>query len=487
MNNRMKMRSRGWAAALVGITLAVSSCDDDLADININPNDPVDVGAEYLFPNAVEAAVSRVIGTSLNVDLTGLWVQHYVEFEIPIEDLYDLTDGRVSTHWNGFYAGPLQDFQEVIEKGREEDRPNTEALGLIMKGWTAQVVTDLYGDVGYSEALRGRDPSVGLSVRLDPQEEVYRQLLDDVTRGVNLLDESGVMMSAADLIYGGDVEKWRRFGNSLRMRMAMRVSDATSSLIDAQQEFVNAYNAGGFESNDDSAILWYLDNGLNRHPIHLLYIGTGVKHSVSGTMIDTLMSLDDPRLPVYAEENAYGEYWGAPNASAPHEEPDTVSMIGDFYTSADSPGMLMTYAELLFLQAEAAQRGWIGASAADLYEDGIRAAMEFNGIAEADIAAYLAQPEITYKGGQEGLEQIWLQKWIALFGNGVEAYAEWRRTGYPVLTPGPDAVNDGLIPVRLFYPASEESLNAAALEEAMARQGNPTENTRVWWDTSDNQ
>lgn len=487
MNYRMKMRSRGWAAALVGLTMIVTGCDEGLSDINVNPNDPVEVGAEYLFPNAVEAAVSRVIGTSLNVDLTGLWVQHYAEFEIPIEDLYELSDGRVSTHWNGFYAGPLQDLQEVIEKGREENRPNYEALGLIMKGWTAQVVTDLYGDVAYSEALRGRDPEVGLSVRYDPQEEVYRQLLDDVTAGVNLLDESSVMMDDADLIYDGDVEQWRRFGNSLRMRMAMRVADASPSLIDAQQEFVAAYNDGGFESNDDSAILWYLDNGLNRHPIHVLYLGTGVKHSVSGTMIDTLISLDDPRLPLYAEENAYGEYWGAPNASAPHELPDTVSMIGDFYTSADAPGMLMTYAELLFLQAEAAERGWIGASPADLYESGIRAAMEFNGVAEADIDVYLAQPEIAYQGGEEGREQIWLQKWIALYGNGVEAYAEWRRTGYPDLTPGPDAENNGLIPVRLFYPSSEESLNAAAWQEAMQRQGDPTENTRVWWDTTDNQ
>ncbi len=486
MNNRLKMRSRGWAV-LVGLTLAVTGCDDGLADININPNDPVEVGAEYLFPNAVEAAVSRAIGTSLNVDLTGLWVQHYVEFEIPIEDLYDLTDGRVSAHWDGFYAGPLQDLQEVIEKGREQDRPNTEALGLIMKAWTAQVVTDLYGDVAYSEALRGRDPDVGLSVRYDPQEEVYRQLLDDVTAGVNLLDPAGVMMEDADLIYEGDVEKWGRFGNALRMRMAMRVADAPSTEIDAENEFVAANTAGAFESNDDNAILWYLDNGLNRHPVHVLYLGTGVKHSVSGTMIDTLISLADPRLPVYAEQNAFGEYWGAPNASAPHEDPDTVSMIGDFYTSADSPGLLMTYAEVLFLQAEAVERGWIGGIAADFYEAGIRAAMEFNGVAGADIDTYLAQPAIVYQGGAAGLQQIWLQKWIALYGNGVEAYAEWRRTGYPVLTPGPDAVNDGLIPVRLFYPASEGSLNADALAEAMARQGNPTENTRVWWDTADNQ
>lgn len=466
---------------MVALTLAATACDDGLADLNINPNDPVDVGAEYLFPNAVEAAVSRVVGTSLNVDLTGLWVQHYAEFEIPVEDLYELADGRVATHWTGFYAGPLQDLQEVIEKGQEQDRPNTVAMGTIMKVWTAQVVTDLYGDIAYTEALRGRDPSIGTTVAYDTQEEVYRALLDDATAAGGMIDLNGVAMQAGDLIYGGDMESWRRFANSLRMRLAMRVADASSSLIDAQSEFVAAYNAGGFESNADNAILWYLDNGSNRHPVHVLYIGTGVKHSVSQTMVDTLKNLDDPRLPVYAQQNAFGEYWGAPNASLPHEDPDTVSLIGDFYSSADSPGMLMTYAELLFLQAEAAERGWIGANAGDLYRAGIRAAMEFNGVAEQEIVDYLAQPEIQYQGGSAGLAQIGLQKWIALFGNGVEAYSEWRRTGYPQLTAGPDADNDGRIPVRLFYPASEESLNKASYDEARARQDGATMNSPVWW------
>lgn len=479
MNRRMSIRTRGWiAGGVFGLALAVTACDQGLADLNVNPNDPVAVGADYLFPNAVEAAVSRVIGAGLNMDLTGLWVQHYVEHEYSVEEVYEVTDGAVSSHWGSFYAGPLQDLHEVIQQGIANDRPNTVAMGLIMKAWTAQVITDLWGDIGYSEALKGRE-SGDVTVAYDTQQEVYDALLAEVEQAASLIDPAGLAMSDPDLIYGGDMELWRRFANSLRMRMAMRLSEVDAAL--AESQFSDAYLAGGFESNADNAILWYVDNGLDRHPIHSYELGRN-DHSVSQTMIDTLASLDDPRLSVYAKPNAAGEYWGAPPATLLDPPLDDVSKIGEFYSRADAPGILMSYAEILLLQAEAAERTWITADAGTLYEAGVRAALEFNGVAEDDIVAYLAQPEITYQGGAAGLEQIAFQKWIALFGQGPEAYAEWRRTGVPALPIGPDALNDGQIPVRLFYPASEESLNREALEAAEARQGGATLNSPVWWD-----
>ena len=478
MNTRMMKRLTGWGAAGL-VALTALGCDNDLAELNVNPNDPVDVDAAYLFPNAVEASVSRVVGTTLNLDLTGLWVQHYVEHEYTIEDRYEITDDRVDGHWGSFYAGPLQDLQEVVAQGRENGRPNTEAMGLVMKAWTAQVVTDLWGDIGYEAALNGRDPTSPVTVEYDTQEQVYATLLAEVERAASLVDPDGLTMGSADLIYGGDMEKWRRFANSLRMRMAMRLSEVDATT--AAAEFADAYAAGGFEDGADAAILWYVDNGVNRHPIHSYMLGRD-DHSVSGTLIDTLQSLNDPRLPVYAQTNDAGEYWGAPNGVLEDPALDSVSRIGTFYSAADAPGILMSYAEVLFLQAEAAERGWITADAGALYEAGIRAAMAFNEIDAADIDAYVAQAGIAYQGGAAGLEQIALQKWIALFGNGPEAYAEWRRTGVPALTPGPDAINDGLIPVRLFYPSSEESLNRTAVEAARARQGGATLNSPVWWD-----
>jgi len=161
-----------------------------------------------------------------------------------------------------------------------------------------------------------------------------------------------------------------------------------------------------------------------------------------------------------------------------------VSKIGEFYSRSDAPGVLQSYSEVLFLQAEAAERGWIAGDAGALYAAGIRAAMEFNELGTAVIDAYLAQAEIAYQGGQAGLEQIWLQKWIALYGQGPEAYAEWRRTATPVLEIGPDAENDRQIPLRLFYPSREHMLNAEAVQAAEARQGGAALGDAVWWDVT---
>jgi hypothetical protein len=475
------IRMRRWrSAAVLGLAVSVAACDSGLAGLNVDPNNPVDVGPEYLLPNAIEAAVSRVIGSGLNMDVTGLWVQHYVEHLYTVEDLYDISNSAVAGHWSSFYAGPLQDFQEVIDKGVATSRPNTTAMGMIMKAWTAQVMTDLWGDIGYSQALKGRTSDV-LTVEYDTQEKVYELLLQETAAAAEMIDPDGLKITSGDLIYGGNMERWRRFANSLRMRMAMRLSEVAPGV--AQQQFAAAHAAGGFQSNDDSAILWYLDNGLNRHPIHAYELSRD-DHSVSRTMIETLRDLNDPRLPVYAKPNAAGNYWGAANATFADPPLDSVSRIGEFYSRADAPGILMSYAELLFLQAEAAERGWIAADPAELYAAGIRAAMEFNEIAATDIDAYLAQPDIAYQGGQAGLEQIWMQKWIALFGQGPEAYAEWRRTATPVLPIGPDAENNRQIPLRLFYPAAEESYNRDAVEAARARQGGDALSNPVWWDVT---
>jgi hypothetical protein len=197
--------------------------------------------------------------------------------------------------------------------------------------------------------------------------------------------------------------------------------------------------------------------------------------------VDTLKSLADPRLPIYARPNGLGEYVGTKNGDMTDPPLTEVSRIGTYFSSAATPAVIMSYSEVLFLRAEAAERGWVAGDPGDLYEQAITAAMSQIGVASADIEAYLAQPNIQYQGGQAGMAQIGVQKWISLFGNGPEAYAEWRRTGYPSLQAGPDAINDGLIPVRLPYPDRERSLNRTAVEEAIARQGGATINSPVWW------
>lgn len=476
LDRPMKRHSHARRVLLAGsLATLLGACDDGLTDLNVNPNEPIEVGAEYLFTNAVEASVSRAMGASLTLDGLGLWVQHYAEVRYSEDDRYELPDARVQTHWNGFWAGPMQDFNEVVTKGREAGRPNIEAMGVIMRAWNQQVITDLWGDVGYTEALQGRTPGSGNTVAYDPQQEIYAGMISELRSAGAMLTPTGVRMGNADLIYQGDPAKWEKFANSLRLRMAMRMSEAAAST--ARDEFVAALSAGVFTSNADNAVLNYLDDGTSVHPFNAYY-RSAPTHTVSATLVDSLKHTDDPRLAVYATTNADGEYEGAPNGVTDEVPLTNFSEIGTFFRRANASAYLMTYAEVLFLRAEAVERGWVAGNAADLYRQAITAHMLQVGVSQAAIDTYLAQPEVAY----DGLRSIGVQKWIALFGNGPEAFAEWRRTGYPGLTPGPDALNDGRIPLRWYYPASEQALNEAAVTAARARQGGATLNSPVWWD-----
>jgi len=472
----MKTNHRIARAALAGAMAAsAAACGDDIAGLNENPNQPIVVSAEYLFTNATEAAVSRALGSGLHMDLTALWVQHYGEMRYTEEDRFELRDPTITTHWNGFYAGPLQDLNEVVTQGDTLERPNVEAMGVIMRSWTYQVVTDLWGDVGYTEALQGRTPGSPSVVAYDPQETVYKGLIAELAAAQAMMDPGGYRMGNADLIYQGDVEQWRRFANSLQLRLAMRMSQADADA--GRAAFNAALAAGVMEGNDDSAVLWYVDNGVDVHPIFASQ-RSAPTHGVSATIIDSLASLSDPRIHVYANRNAGGYYKGEVPASQTDVSLDSISRIGTYFSQAAAPSYLMTYAEVLFLQAEAAERGWITADADALYRAAIRAHLEMLEIGDDEITAYLENPRVAY----DGLASIGLQKWIALYGNGPEAFAEFRRTGYPNLVAGPDALNDGRIPVRLPYPTIEESLNGDALQAAKDRQGGATLNSPVWWD-----
>lgn len=480
MNHRNLFRAALPAALVMG----AAGCDQGLTELNENPNQPEVAAAEYLFTNAVEAAVGRATGELLNMDLTGLFVQHYAESRFSEQDRYEISDGNSQTHWTGFYAGPLQDFSEVVAKGQAESRPNVQALGMIMRAWTFQVVTDIWGDVGYSEALRIRQPDAGNDVAYDPQSAVYAGMQAELREAAALLNPSQPAMGAADLIYGGNVERWRRFANSLRLRMAMRLSDVAPG--PAAAEFADALADGVMTSNADNAVLWYLANGTNGHPIYEYENIPRIDHAISSTLVDSLKSLNDPRLRFYAKPTSAGTYRGELPGDTRDQPLNSISRIGEWFARADAPSYIMTYAEVLFLQAEAVHRGWITGDAAALYQAAIRAHLTqfniandaFNDIPADSINAYLAQPKVQYAG----LQSIALQKWIALYGNGPEAFAEWRRLDSPVLVPGRDALNERRIPVRLPYPVSEQSLNGDNLAAAVSRQGGASLNHRVWWD-----
>lgn len=473
----MKILSIAKHVLLAGLVVTIGACGDGLTEVNQNPNAPTDVGAKFILPQAIRASVEATFGGGQMLSHTAIWPQQVVQLQYPDEEEGSVRASRMQAYWNNYYAGPLADLQVVIDKGAESGSGNIEGVGLIMKSWVFHLVTDLWGDVPYSEALRA-DEGITTPV-YDPQQQIYSGMIQSLTTAVDLLG-AGSDFGSGDLLYGNDLMKWRRFANSLRMRLAMRMVEVDAG--GAQTAFVAAYNAGGFQSNGDNAMLSW-SGAPYQNPLFENWQGRD-DHGISAMMINTLKSMNDPRLELYAEPAAQDdEYRGLQNGDiTPDFSLAFYSRIGNHWRAdaAGTPTALMTYSEVLFLQAEAAARGWIGADPATLYADGIRANMTqwdaSNTPTTAEIDAYLAQPALAYTG----IEQVQLQNWIGLFMNGNEAWSHWRRTGVPNLPMGPD-LTLSRIPVRFTYPALEQSLNLANYQAAVSRQGPDLLTTTVWW------
>lgn len=482
-NSKMIRRIAARGALLAGLVMAVGACQEGLTEANMDPNAPTDVGPALLLPEAIRVPVEMAFGAGQMLSHTFIWPQHGAQIQYPDEEVGDVRPERMQIYWDTYYSDAAQDIQLVIDKGVESGDAGIEGVGRVWKSWIFHLVTDLWGDVPYTEALQGDDGTI--TPAYDMQQDIYAALLQELEVGAGMLAGGGTAgFGDGDILYGDDAEAWRRFANSVRMRLAMRMSEVDATTAEA--EFVAAYNAGGFQSNADNAMLEW-PGAPYENVIYENYTGRD-DHGISATMVDTLLSLSDPRLELYAEPAAVdGLYRGLGNGlSDPPLPLPNYSRIGDFWRAdgAATPTAIMTYSEVLFLQAEAAERGWIAGDPAALYEAAIRANMNqydtwspANAPTDAEIDAYLAQPEVAYSG----LESIHLQKWISLYMNGAEAFAEWRRTDVPMLAMGPD-VNTSRIPVRFTYPVGEQNLNNSNLQAAMSRQGPNELVTTVWWD-----
>jgi hypothetical protein len=434
------------------------------------------------------------------------------EVQYPDEDRYDRI--RASDTQNlfqgitGAYATSLEDFRQVIKKGESFTSPAVWAPASIMQQWEFGYITDNWGDVPYSQALAGDSAGGAVLPAYDAQKDIYAGMFAKLAAASTALATPGrENLGGADPIYGGSATAWRKFANSLRARYAMRVVNADPALANTQ--LTAALNAAGgvFTSNDDIAKLDWPGDGVFNNSWSDNF-QTRDDNRMSKTFIDILVARNDPRLPVFAQptedfvngEPGAAEYAGQPNgldaATAGTYFTSTSRPGAAFYpgataygtfggSGASHPSYLMTYAELLFIKAEAAERGMAGLTpgqAKGFYDAAITASLNQWGITgSAEVAAYLADPNVAYAGGTAGLKQIAIQKWIALYTDGGQAWFEWRRTCQPSIAPGPDAIFN-YVPRRLEYPTGEISVNGDNVNAAKARQGADAMSTRVWWD-----
>lgn len=496
----------------VSLVLGTAACDmDTLTDVNVNPNNPTVAPAPSLFVHGARLGTNRWLGNA-NLRMFSLIGQHVAEVQYPETDAYvRITAGFTETNFNNSYAEELKDFAEVIRLGQEQGAPGYYAPAMVMQSWGFGLITDMWGDVPYSQALRGDDAEAEGAVQpaYDPQSEIYDNLFANFDAATQALaGASGPTLGNADPIYGGNIAAWQRFSNSLRARHALRIVNVDAAR--AEQELAAAFNAPGgvFETNAHSAVVSWPGNGVYDNPWSTNF-QTRDDHRVSDRLLAFLGGWDDPRLHVLAQPaerdtaqaalgNRATKYcdWGTPcyvglanamtHALSSPLVPYT-SKPGERFYRPDNPSFIMTNAEVQFIRAEAAARGLGGLAAgqaAGFYEDAIRASMEQWGITDAaEIDAYLARPEVAYQDGTAGLEQIATQKWVALFGDGIQAWTEWRRTCQPAnIRPGPDATLNE-VPRRLQYATTESAVNEASLAAAVARQGPDQLTTRIWWDT----
>lgn len=489
----MKMKRRTYrnfaAGSLMAIGLGVAACTGDFSELNSNPNAPTDVGVQYLLPAGIVDAVGDLLGIGFDRGTASVWVQHYARLQYGSTDRFEIDGSFSDGLWAGLYTGALVDFDGMARQAAALGENNQEAVGRIMRAWMFHNMTDLWGDIPFSQALGGVT-SNDITPAYDDASQIYSDLLAELKSASAQISPTGSLFGDVfrgtignpDLLYDGDMERWRLFANSLRLRMAMRIQSAS--------EVSSAIAAGVFQSNAEEAKLQWLGSPPNENPMAPAFIARPGDFRISATMVDNLIAHADPRLPIYAEPaRETGEFAGMPNGLTDSHgiEFEQVSRVGDWFLQPTTPTWILSYSEVALLQAEAAVRGFAGGDAQSLYETGIRASMETYGISSADIDAYLAGPLVAFAADMAGrLDQIAMQLWFTLYDQGPEAWASWRRTGVPNLIAGPDNVNNDVIPLRLPYPQSEQSVNGANLDAANAAQGLGTDphNVPLFWGTS---
>jgi hypothetical protein len=493
-----------WSTAALGLAfVGVTACDNGkLTEVNKNPNAPEQVSADLLFPTAAVSSVRAVRSTiEITPSTFAHWPQYLAEYQYPEISYYQFRPTTADGWWSSFYTGPLEDLQQALRQTTAANRANQTGPVLVMRAFLYSVMTDMWGDVPFGEA-NGADGG-NITPVYDSQQSIYDSLLTNLADADAMMGPSGgTTFGSHDPIYGGDPAKWKKLANSLRARLGMNLSKVDPDR--AKSEIAAAVAAGGMTSIDDNAQIDWPGDGINDNPWYDNQkegIGTRDDARFSVTFIDTLKHLNDPRLPIFARPVqdpacgtavscspvSAGDYRGMPNGLLAGDAGSwgtRSSRLGPQVFDASQPSYIMTYAEYSFIKAEAAERGWISGSAAQFYQDGIRASMKQWGVDDADITTYLAQSRIVYAGGAAGLAQIGVQKWIALFTQGFEAWDEWRRTGYPNLTPALNAKTaDGQIPRRVIYPQTEQSFNNAHLKAAIASQGGSDAlDKRLWID-----
>ena len=514
----------------------VLSCTDDFEDLN-TPNDLVTadlVDVNLIFTlvqvNSIKSGTTTGVGTIGNY--SGM---SYSGSNRPF------LEGDAPDIWNASYNNYTNNLSEIIRLTKDDpDLVNKTAIARIMRVWTFAKVTDTYGDIPYSESSLAPDDII-ITPKYDAQQSIYENFFKELKEAVASLNSEKESYGSADLVYGGDVSKWRKFANSLRLRLALRIRYADEAMATANMNDLQPSDLI-MTREDDAYMHTSIDNADNQNSFYssVLANGADLAKSPAGAMINKMKEYNDPRIKIFADTAKaafpgndpnldYFGYRGRPVLGLVPVEyklpwgQETSSRISDlFYVPVIEVPMLRS-SEVHFALAEAALFGLKSGDAQVLFKQGMVDAMNWSKEfyensksqlpdvlplmyptwTDSDIALLLAHKEISMvesdtflnsstavlAGSQEDqLEQIIVQKNIALYPLEYQNWAEWRRTGYPILQIGPD--NDdlrGVIPRRMPWPNVEQTINSVKNSEAEGRlDGGDSRLSKIWWDANPN-
>jgi hypothetical protein len=427
---------------------------------------------------------SSVTGSTQNlVNVWRLYAQYYSQINGGLEESkYYVSASNVPDNvWDILYKNVLKNLDEsarsisIASNGNEIEKKNKLAIIEIMTVYSYSVLVETFGNVPYSEAL---DISNVLA-RYDDQQEVYTDLLRRLDAAIQQLDITGGSFGKADPFYSGNTANWKKYGASLKLKMGMRIIDVVPEI--GAKAVHEAIETGVFASNDDNAIFRYLSTTPNTNLLWRSLVESKQQYFIpAAAIVDTMNKFNDPRRSVYFTD-INGKYIGGQYGLAISYY--SVSHIGSLFHTPDLPEIIMDYATVEFLLAEAAERSIGNSSTAELhYNNAIRASFSYYGISPASADDYLAQPAVAY-GTASGTwkQKIGTQKWIALYDQGFESWTEHRRLDYPVLYAPVDAFVDE-VPTRFVYPISEQTLNGANYQSASAAIGGDLLTTKLFWD-----
>lgn len=475
----------------------MASCTKDFEEVNTNPNTlPVTrpelllESSIYAVRNANQTREHRLMHEMMQVHVT---VSNSDEIH-----RYIIRPSESDYMWNNWYT-QLTNFKDAYEGAKKltalaASNGNYSYMGMarVMEVWTTSLITDTYGDVPFTEANRGRTDNI-YQPKFDKQKAIYDSLFVRLEEANTLFargDTISTTLKARDPLFGGDIAKWRRFGNSLYLRLLLRASDRAESGAAARMQQIITTAAANYPimtSNADAAVIRFTTTTpfVSAFNTYRDFDFNG-ENGLTEFFINTLIGWADPRLTKWATTVATSTYAGIPSGYAPGTQQDRQSAYLAALKNEPLTGNIMNYAELQFILAEAAAKGYITTGTAkSYYENGVNNAITFWGLTVP--TGHLAKPGIVWSDTEtlaQKMEKIITQKYFTYFFTDFQSWFEHRRTGYPNLPKGPGLQNNGVMPTRYVYPVSVQSLNRTNYNAAVAGMGGDNMLIKVWWDVN---